>query len=154
MPTTGFSRFLALFAVLIVVLNMIASGLSLQEGFWQKFLPVTILICGAVLLFHLLGALAVGRTSVAMNVLWMMVGAFGFFVATLHFLVLAFPAYLWTDQSMNALVVDQMPKLQDAVFVHGFMSPGIAFVLNGILLVVAFIGFCVEDNNPEFEPAT
>jgi len=145
-PTTAISRFFAIGAALLVVITMFSCGGNLfLEGFWQRVYPAVVCVAGAFLLYQLISIMAVGRSGIAANHLWMMVGSFGFFNATLNFLVMVFPKALWN----NPEVVNQ--KLKNSVVLND--SPALFLALSVVLIVIAAIGYMIEDTNPDLEPA-
>ncbi len=140
------SRFFAIGAALLVlVIVLTCVGNLFHEGFWQRVYPGVICLAGAFLLFQLITVMAVGRSGVTANHLWMMVGAFGFFNATFNFLVMVFPKALWN----NPEVVNQ--KLKDSVVLNE--NPAVFLALSVLLIVIGAIGYMVEDTNPDLEPA-
>ena len=145
-PTTAISRFFAIGEALLVVITMFSCGGNLfLEGFWQRVYPAVVCVAGAFLLYQLISIMAVGRSGIAANHLWMMVGSFGFFNATLNFLVMVFPKALWN----NPEVVNQ--KLKNSVVLND--SPALFLALSVVLIVIAAIGYMIEDTNPDLEPA-
>ncbi|QQL44242.1 hypothetical protein [Sulfuriroseicoccus oceanibius] len=148
-PSTAFSRVFAIGALFVVMLNVLAAGGNLfQEGFWQKIYGGAIVAFGAVLFFQLISLVATGRSGIAANYLWMMVGAFAFFTGTLNVLVAIFPDALWTNPE---LVND---KTKEVVVVSGFLGSGVAIAINAVLVALAAIGHTVEDSNPDLEPVS
>lgn len=153
MNATPLSRVLALLALLLVVLNMVAAGMSFQAGVWQKVLPMGILLGGLVILVQLLSLAATGASRVSPCLVWRWVAAFAFFALTFHLLVALF------DQDALAFT-KQMPReadgytgvdarLLEVVDVTGPLSAGTAALLNLLLLAAAWLGVSTEDANPE-----
>lgn len=145
-PTTAISRFFAIGAALLVLASVLSCGGNLfLDGFWERVYPAVICVAGAFLLYQLISIMAVGRSGIAANHLWMMVGSFGFFNATFNFLVMVFPKSLWN----NPEVVNQ--KLKDSVVLNDY--PAMYLALSVLLIVIAAIGYMIEDTNPDLEPA-
>jgi len=148
-PSTAFSRVFAIGALFVIALDVLAAGGNLfQEGFWQKIYGGAIVVFGAVLFVQLIGLVATGRSGIAANYLWMMVGAFAFFTGTLNLLVAIFPDALWA----NPKVVSESTK--ESVVISGFLGSAVGVVINVVLVALAAIGHTVEDSNPDLEPVS
>ena len=155
-----FSRALALLGLLLVALTMIASGMSLEEGLWQKVPPLVVLAAGLVLVLQFLSIITSGASSVAANLLWRFAAAFGFFAAAFSLLILLIPDTMWevtkqiganTQPLPAGIPAGVDPRLKDVVDISGPFSPALIFVINIVLIAVSFLGSKVEDSNPDMQ---
>ena len=159
MQTTAspFSRVLALLGLLLVAITMVGSGMSMEDGVWQKALPISILAGGAVLVVQFISLLANGASGIPANIVWRFAGAFGFFVGTFSLLGVIFPDTMWEITKGTATLPPGIaagvdPKLQQYADISGPFSPALLLVVNAVLIAVAFLGTLTEDGNPEMEP--
>jgi hypothetical protein len=146
------SRLLALLALLFTGINVACAAMSLQDGIWQKVLPLTVIAAGAVIGWHLLGLLNGKSGTVAANMLWRWVAAFAFFAGVFSLLILAFDSDAWAVTKQAPRASDGFTgvdaRLRDSVDMTGPLNAASLFILNFLLGVVGWIGSRAEDANP------
>ena len=160
---TPFSRAVALLGLLLVLLTMVASGMSLEAGFWQKFPPGLVLAAGLVLVIQFVSLIASGTSSLAPNLLWRFAAAFGFFVAAFNLLIVLVPTEMWEITKPigpdaapvpEGMIAGVDPRLRDVFDISGPFSPSLLLVIGILLVATSFIGAKVEDTNPDLEPVS